>query len=123
MIPEISKLNWSSEKPSFEEVKGKCVFVINKKFINDSIMDFIPDETQFCGMFDGFDRYAIIDMTAPEPEIKPYHQLLPEIARTFGIGWEYKYRSEFERYYVCGFASRLHAVNAWNDFVNKLEGI
>jgi len=122
MIPEISKLNWSSEKPSFEEVKGVHLLV---QYDSDQLgAAEIGNSNQYRLWFDEkFVRFAVIDMTAPEPEIKPYHQLLPEIVETIGSGWEYKYSSEFERYYVCGFASELHAINAWNDFVSKLEGI
>ena len=122
MIPEISKLNWSSEKPSFEEVKGVHLLV---QYDSDQLgAAEIGNSNQYRLWFDEkFVRFAVIDMTAPEPEIKPYHQLLPEIVETIGSGWEYKYSSEFERYYVCGFASVLHAINAWNDFVSKLEGI
>ena len=70
MIPEPSALNWSSEKPTYDEVKGKKIVLEWAHFGGKSISSYIVDNRNvYNGIFDGlFIRYAIIaDQPEPEP--------------------------------------------------------
>lgn len=82
MIPESSKLNWSYEKPTFEEVEAKTVLVEWKVDENRSELEIGSFEIISSGYykvaFRGFVRYAILDLDAPlEP--KPLWGVKPTI--------------------------------------------
>jgi hypothetical protein len=59
MIPADSHLNWSSEKPTFEEVKDKIICLVREN--KTPVCLRIPNETGFYAWIDSsFIRYAII---------------------------------------------------------------
>ncbi len=128
-IPELSHLNWSSERPTFEEVKGKMIVFTYKikhfKFPNVVYgVREINDEDVYEFVFDDdFPNYAIIDATPPDPEPLPLWGVMPEIHQIDDADWEWVWKTENESFRACGFDTRAEAVNNWNITANALENV
>lgn len=126
MPPEPSKLNWSTVKPTFEEVEGKTVY-IETKSTSGIVVRFsriVKDFEIFNIDFDNrlFIRYAILDLSDPDPEPQPLWGGMPEIVN---VGKKTvvclvipdKYYFEIQRF------DRAEAVNAWNKLAKPLNEI
>jgi len=124
MIPEVSKLNWSSECPAFEDVEGKTViYEYNFKgklniYVIKSMTEMIYKPT-----FDGgFIRYAILESCeVPLPMDGTY----PEVVRN-GSEWVAYIEGSIENkdievdIYVHG-KTEAEAIHNWNEFARKLN--
>ena len=118
MIPEPNKLNWSTVKPTFEEVNGSTLIIEWSKGTDLVVM---TNKQRFHGWFDGdFIRYAIIE--EPDPEPQPLWGVMPEIVN---VGKKTvvclvipdKYYFEIQRF------DRDEAINAWNKLAKPLNEI
>ena len=126
MTPEPSELNWSYEKPTFEEVKDKDIFYQDR----NGVICYASGVWE--GLFDGwiFDcsRWCILDLTEPDPEPKPLWGVRAEITGG-GEHWgvEYKIHDKnsnillSSRIKVFG-SSREDAICNANAFVDTIEG-
>lgn len=124
-IPEISKLNWSTVKPTFEEVKGKTIIM---DWTEGKDVVVMTDRQRFQGWFDDeFIRYAIIDVTQPDPEPLPLWRVMPEILPHAGREWfvSYDYRKCDDAFSIMTFCypTRAEAINAWNKLAEPLNKI
>lgn len=74
-LPEVSKLNWSYEKPNLFDIKGKY-FIVEYFSSGDRFFKaFYCDEISWSYLFyfdrDDFVRYAVLDLSEPGPEPEP----------------------------------------------------
>lgn len=120
MIPEISELNWNYKKPGFEEVDDKKIIIV-KKDGNSSLWT-IMDRQDYEIAFRNYARYAILDLSEPDPDPLPYKGKLP-IIRYNNYFWAFwgdtKHASEYYSLRYC--PDRRTAILEWNEFVRKME--
>lgn len=122
MLPEPSKLNWSTVKPTLEEVRDKWILIFWRECATGSYR-FIDNENMYKASFDQFFlRYAILDLSEPDPEPQPLWGVMPEIVN---VGKKTvvclvipdKYYFEIQRF------DRDEAINAWNKLAKPLNEI
>lgn len=129
MIPEPSKLNWSDKKPTFEEVQGKIIAVNHHAYFRDYIGMVVMNKSIYDDIFgDGFIRYAIIDVTQPDPEPLPLWGVMPEIVETVTFNPNTWYASfdchkgdDTFSISTFGYPTRSEAINEWNKLAEALE--
>ena len=126
MTPE-SKLNWSTVKPTFPEVKGKKLRHLYIDYKNDpTVSDWtITDKNDYDVMFEDFICYA--DLTAPVSPL-PLWGKLPELVRTIFDKWYMKYWSDNDRSKAWTLSTPIlntpaEAILAWNRIAEALEGV
>lgn len=123
-LPEISKLNWSYEKPINSEVEGKYILVEyklpNSTYQFYSVFRFF-DMAELYFYLDNFVRYAILDLSEPESEPLEYQGEMPEIRNyndQFCLSWGTENRFVWS-HTTPYFATKAEAIQAWNEFVRK----
>lgn len=121
-LPEPTKMNWSTVKPSFEEVEGKDVIVEFQNKYGRPLATCKPVNKDFWGRYMNdadFLRYAIIDT---EPEPLEYKGKLPssrEDRAKFYVFWVAD--DTGEEYWTSQFDTKAEAIEAWNKFVKAME--
>ena len=124
-----TELVWSTVKPTFEEVKGKTIRMLNciyPDFTTDVSQWKILDKTDYEVMFSKyFICYA--DLTAPVSPL-PLWGKLPELVRTIFDKWYMKYWSDNDRSKAWTLSTPIlntpaEAILAWNRIAEALEGV
>jgi len=114
MIPE-SKLNWSYDRPKFEDVEGKTIVCEYDYGSGDRGLQTVVGMTKrnYEQVFDnGFSHYAIID-TGEEP--LPLDGVMPKTNET--TCWV-----DIDGIQICGFGNtRQEAINKYNKLVRRIK--
>ena len=123
MTPEISKLNWSTERPTFEEVNGKNVIVqynFDFSVVTWGAQHNINQYAKYEMMFgEHFYRYAIFEVPPVSP--LPLWGKLPIFRKTLLEDYFWAWTDEVTSFSKRGFQDEQAATVDWNSFVNKVE--
>lgn len=126
-LPEVTKPNWSTERPTFEEVKGKSL-IVEKAFSSESnrfIDGFgkLTSEIDYLAAFPidkQCPRWAILDLTTPEEPL-PYKGIAPKFYESENRWYASWVTEDCENYDTAFFPTREQAVHSWNRFVKAME--
>jgi len=125
MIPE-SKLNWSTVKPTFEEVKGKRIKLV-WRYIKNQVADneiIVNNKNIYDIAFDG-DFICYADLTAPVSPL-PLWGKLPEICHiTKGFYAECRIteRDDYFSVTTWNYSTEAEAILAWNRIAEALDEV
>ena len=128
MTPE-SKLNWSTVKPTFPEVKGKKLRHLYIDYKNDpTVSDWtITDKNDYDVMFEDFICYA--DLTAPVSPLPLWGKLPVVESRNNDAHWiviwgSILFKIDNEAYVVTKlYPTRDLAILAWNRIAEALNEV
>jgi hypothetical protein len=122
MVPEISKLNWSYERPKFKDVEGKTV-VCEYSYLGDNKIETIKvmTERNYNLTIDiGFVRYAIIDISE---DPLPLNGTIPNFGFNFidnNKVWFIDFVKSDMKINIYG-TTKEEAVSNWNKFVRRIK--
>lgn len=125
-LPEVTKPNWSTEKPTFEEVEGK--YIVAEHYCAGG-----AGKSVLCGFVNVVEtfnflctghllRYCILDLTTPEEPME-YKRMMPTVIHGEG-GLYIKWISPSGEWHETDyFPTREEAIHSWNRFVKAMEAV
>lgn len=122
-LPEVTKPIWSTERPTFEEVKGKSLY-IETIYTNPHYVEIISQSTFEKWFDDTFVRYCILDLSTPEEPME-YKGCKPAICENH-LGWYATWCAgdmKGELHDIGYFPTRELAIHSWNRFVKAMEAV
>ena len=128
-MPEKSTPNWSTVKPTFEDVKGIFILVeYDDNGSHETQVTVIGNTDYYKYWFDdGFIRYAILDLSAPDPEPKELWGKKANVIET-KQGYYVKGRTDddYNKSWILETPmcpTKPEAILAWNKIADALEGV
>lgn len=131
MIPATSTLNWSYERPTFEEVKGAILLVVNDEDELPEVTGVISNEIEYNYWFNDpdcpFTKMAIVELSMPAPEVEPMELwgVKPVIVKSIiaDIFYVHYGQNDEDCWYIGTpeYPTRLEAVTAWNRIATALS--
>ena len=120
MIPEPSTLNWSSEKPTYDEAKGKKIALEWAHFGGKSISaNIVYNRNGYNDIFDdSFTRYAIV---ADQPEPMELWGRPPALVLEEEPTYYLRYDWNCWIIETPGYDTKQEAVAAWNRIATAFE--
>jgi len=116
---------WYTEKPKFEEVKGIFILVEYDDCGSHETQVTVLDNTDDYEYWfdDKFIRFAILDLSEPEPEPVELWGIAPdEVVDADGLFY-YAYAGNNHQFILPSFKSLKDAILAWNKIATALQSI